>query len=138
MRQRAGLAEARDAAIDQPRLLLGELLVAEPEFFHDARAVVLHEDLTLGDQRLRDANAVRVTQIQADAALVPVQAQVRAALERPHLVADRAQPVAFGGLDLDDLGTEFGKQHRAVRPGDALAEVDEAHPLKGQSCCHDA
>ena len=39
--------------------------------------------------------------------------------------AQRAGPVAFArSLDLDHVGTMLRQQHRAVGPGDALAEID--------------
>ena len=38
--------------------------------------------------------------------------------------AQGAAPVAFRRLDLDDVGAVQGEQHRGVRPGDALREVE--------------
>src|SRR5258707_13330565 len=39
-------------------------------------------------------------------------------------LAQRAAPVAFERLDLDDVGAMQGEQHGGVRPRDALREVE--------------
>ena len=46
--------------------------------------------------------------------------------ERPR----EARHLAAGRLDLDDVGAEVGEQHRAVRPGERLREVDDPHTLE--------
>ena len=40
--------------------------------------------------------------------------------------------VAGRRLDLEDVGSEVGQHHRAVRPGEQLAEVEDADPGERQ------
>ena len=51
-----------------------------------------------------------------------------AALAAEERLAHEAHAVAGDRLDLDDVGAEVADDHRAERPGEVLAEVDERTP----------
>ncbi len=71
-RIRPGLAEPGDRAIDQPRKLRVQLLVAQAVFRQRADLEVLHQDVAVGDQLQRDLLAFLLADIQRDRLLVAV------------------------------------------------------------------
>ncbi len=77
---RAGLAEAGDAGVDQPRVEPGEGLVVDAEPLRHARAEVLHHDVGRPHQPVERRQVLGRLQVEADAALVPVQGEEGAAV----------------------------------------------------------
>ena len=105
-----GTAEARDLAVDQARVGLPEALVAQPQALHGALAVVLDDDVGVGQEAARDLLATRRLQVDNDAALVTVHHQEGSRFaadvgrqEAARIVAPRRL------LDLDHVGAHVGK-----------------------------
>ena len=69
---RAGLAEAGDGAIDQPRIDRRQRLIADAELVHHAGPEILHHHVGLGGEPLDDRDRLRLLQVERQAALVAV------------------------------------------------------------------
>ncbi len=120
-------AEAGDRAVDEAGVGLGQHVVAEPQLLHRAGAVVLRQHVGVAHHPQQDVLALRVLQVQGDAALVAVHHQER----RRHAVDARlavaARVVAAGQLlDLDDVGAHVGEHQPGGRAGHDLREFEHA------------
>ena len=114
--QRAGLAPAGDAAIDQRRLALQADVRPQAERLHDAGAKALDQHVGLRDQPQRDLAGLRLLEVQRDR-LAPARQHIAVARgEGSHAVA----LARLGGLD------------RAVDADDARALVGQHHAGKGR------
>src|SRR3954470_2675387 len=71
-RVRAGLAESRHRAIDQPRVHFLERLVIEAEFLQAADLEILDQDVRLRRELAHDALAVLALEIEFDRTLAAV------------------------------------------------------------------
>ena len=128
--RRAARSVARDREVDEPRVQGPERLVVEAEPGEAIAPEVLDQDVGVGQQPAQDGRAVRVLEVEAEAALVAVDREEIGGGPRPGL--DRADPwrtpaagrIAVRWLDLDDVGTEVAEEHRAVRPGQDRRAVD--------------
>ena len=117
----------RAAAIDQ----LPGLARLRHAGFH-AAAGVEHDRVLRGgalDQALQNLDRGRLLEVEHDRALAEIGGdgeggQVSVA------PAERARPVAFGRLHLDDVGPEVGEVLRGRRSGEDRGEVDDAQPLE--------
>ena len=121
-----GLAEAGDRAIDELRIGVLEVLVAEPVFGEVASLEVLDQHVGSKRQSPDDVPAGRRGDVDGHRPLVardcgPPQAP---AVE-PEAVAPH--DVAIGRLDLDDVGAEIAEQLPGERTGDEGAELEHAH-----------
>jgi hypothetical protein len=100
------LAEARDLAVDDARVALCGLLVAEPEALQGAGLEVRHDDVGTFAEPARQLVVAAVAQVERQRALVAVGGVV---VGRPAGGVERRAPgagvVARWRLDLDDLGT---------------------------------
>ena len=82
---------------------------------------------------LKNVVAVRVgLEVEHDAALVAIDAREVAAVVASFSIRRETAPVAAAHvagrrLDLDDVGAEVGQQHRAVRTGERLREIEHAN-----------
>jgi hypothetical protein len=123
--------------VNQPRVPGRELLIAQAELFHHARAEIVDHDVRRGDQSLDRLPAARALHVDREAALVPVQPgerQAHAVNERPPAAA----PVAgVGPLDFDHVGAVVGQQLGADRPLIDMAEIDDADAGEGGGGGHD-
>src|SRR6266480_4303410 len=72
VRLRPGLAEARDRAVDEPRVELRQGTVAQAELRHRPGTEVLEEDIALSHERRHDPAPLRRLEVQGDALLAPV------------------------------------------------------------------
>ena len=118
-----GLAEARHRAVDDLGIDLPGVLVAEAQPRDDARPEALDDDVGLGHQLVHDGLAVGRLEVERDRALAAVEGDGMGAVIALEL-AQRAAPVALRRLDLDDVGAVQRQQHRGMRPGHALREVE--------------
>src|SRR5262249_12009367 len=88
------------------------------------------DDVGLAQEQVEHAPAVRARDIERDPALPGVEVEpAQAAFETGPVVkkgANRAQPVAAGWLNLDDLGAHSG-QELAAKMSDLSGEVE--HPI---------
>src|SRR5690606_10701566 len=118
-------AVAADAHQYQPRVVAAQHVVAEPEPLERARTKVLDQEVGLADQLADELAAFVGLQVDTHGLLV---AQHARAIERLSLVlqAHVAGRIAFGRLDLDDLGPEVRHQPGAPGTGDRRAHLDHA------------
>ena len=124
---RAVLAEPGDAGDHEPSGCGDAARRAEPELAPAAGPEVLDQDAT---RRRRGGAGLAVgivLEVEHDRALAAVgelapQAGAVARVAPGH----RAQAVAVGVLDLDDVGAEVGQVAGAVRAGDHGRQVDDA------------
>src|SRR2546427_794434 len=126
VRLRPRLAEARDRAVDEPRVEPGERPVAKPELLHGPGPKVLEEDVALPDERPEDRLALRGLEVQGDALLVAVDGhEIRRLAAREGRPAPRvvALPRPF---ELDDLSAHVAQHHRAEGPGEDAGEIQDA------------
>ena len=131
---RAHVAEAADRGIDQLRVAGVQRFVAEAEAIHDAAAVVLHHRIGIVAELQDQFASRRRLEVDADRLLVAVHRREVAA-ERLELIvdmvgADDARMVTVEWLDLDDLRALVRQQHRTVRAGQHLREVDNPHAIE--------
>jgi hypothetical protein len=122
---RAGLPEAGNRGVDQPRVLINENGVVEAQAFHHARAEVLHHHIGLQRQLTCQALAFWRRQVQHHAALAAVHAGVIGADAATMRLA-LAHHVAVGRFYLDHVGAGIGQHARAHRPAHDDGEVDDA------------
>src|SRR5207302_672485 len=129
---RSGLAEARNADVDEPRIVSGQPFVVEAPFGHLARAEILDQHVALHRQPAGERLAAGLFEIERQGLLVaaldiPPQRVVAAGRTQ----APAAELIALAGrLDLDDLGAELGPQSGAERAGDQTAHLQ--HPQPGE------
>jgi len=99
------------------------LFVADPKPRGDAGPEAFDQDVAIFRQPFCDHDPVPVLQIEAEAALAAIidRRQCRmASIGR----SKEARPVAFGRLDLDDVGAVDTEQQCAIGRGDALPEIE--------------
>ena len=128
----AGLAEAGDRAVHEPRVQPGERLVPEAELVHRSRPEVLEEHVALARERLKDLASLGRLEVQGDALLVAVDRH-----EVRRLALDERRPAArvvalAGLLDLDDLGAHVTEHHGAEGTGEDAGEVENADTGEGR------
>ena len=122
---------ARNRAIDQSRIVFRDAVIVEAEPFHDSIGKIFDDDVGARDELERDFPPRIGFEIERDAALVAIGAEIKGALSTAgggHVMTtvitlDRH-------LDLDDLGAEVGELLRAVGPGEHLREIDHAQTLE--------
>ena len=129
------LPVAGDRAVDEPRVLLAQPLVADPQPLHHAGAEALEQHVGLAHEPQQHLAPRVGLQVDADRALVAVERQEQRAaraLLRP-LVARRrpahvvAEPRV---LDLQHVGAEVGQQPRAEAARQQPREVEHADALE--------
>ena len=107
---------------------MGERLGARAELFHCAGTEILDHDIGARGEPERQRDALRLSQIDAQRALVAVEGREEA--ERH--AGQPARVVAVGrGFDLDDVGAEIGQRHAAARAHHHMAEFEHAHARGG-------
>ena len=123
-----GRAEAADRAVDQARIELAQLLLADAQLLRHAGPEVLDVHVGRLHQLVQALAVGRLLGVERDAALVAVVGlevrAVEAALEGAERVA-RA-----GLLDLDHVRAQVAQQHAAGRAGDEGALLEHAHVLQ--------
>ena len=125
LRPRTTGAEARDRGVDERRVELAGLLVAEAQARHDAGPEVLDQHVCRGDELASGGAAVAGLEIEDTAALAAVP-------EAPGGMP--SERVSRGRLDLDDLGPVVGEDHPGQVAVHAPGEVEHAESAAG--CRH--
>src|SRR5215470_13242834 len=123
-------AEARYFAVDKLGEALLQSLVADAPRFHGAGLEVLDQRVGAFEQPKQHLAAGWLRQIEADRALVAVDAYVVggiAVMKRRSPIADL---VAHRRLELDDVGTVILKQLRREGTAKYAREVDDLHAGK--------
>src|SRR5262249_62297583 len=103
-------AEARERAVDQPRVARRGLVRAEPEPLGDTRTEAVDQHVGPVEEPAEHLASLVGLQVEHDAALVAVHR-----VEEPALAADIVHPppaVALRRLPLDDLGAALRARHR--------------------------
>ena len=126
---RPGLPEARDAAVDQARIRLGQFAISDTELVGHARPEVLDHDVGALSELPRNATSFRVPEVEANALLVAVQHREARALAVDH-DAHVALVVAARGLDLHHSRAEVAEHRGAVRPGQHAREIEDQQPFQ--------
>ena len=131
---RAVLAEGRERRVDQPRIDLRQILVAEAERLERAGPVVLDEHVGGRDQLLQDLAAALGLQVERDRALVRglrQEAGAHLGVVQFLVGAGRAALVRIVRIvDLDDVGAEHGELIGGERPGQHMRHVDDANSFE--------
>src|SRR5205814_9788830 len=126
--QRALEAKAPDRAVNEARVDRRQRLVAGPEPVHHAGAVILDEDVRVGNEAAQDVGTRLLLQVDDEALLVAIDAEEIVALARdkgremPRLVPEPRR------LDLQHLGAEIAETLRAKRPGQDAGQIDDPDP----------
>ena len=139
--QRAGEPSRRHGEHDNVRLDGAKLVVAELEFVHGSGPEVLHCNVALGDELLREFFRCGLLQVERDAAVAsPAGVVLQAAVGVLHAPGEwRQRPVdvdARTRLDLEHLGAKKTEGLSHDRPGPDPAEVCYADALQRQRVRH--
>ena len=129
----AGLPEAGDRAIDQPREFLRQALVVEAELLQPADLEVLDQHVGARGELLHQALAFGGLEVELDRALAAVGAMEIggaevAAVGRRHERRAPAAGVVAGALalDLDHVGAEIGQKLPGPRARQDAGEFEDA------------
>jgi len=133
----AVLAVAGDRAVDEPRVLLPQALVADPEAIQNARPERFEQHVGAAHEPQQHVSALLGLEIDADRSLAPVEREEHRALGGVicTLVVRRrpAHVVAHAGvLHLQDVGAEVGQHQRAEAAGKEPREVEDSDALERQ------
>ena len=131
----AGLPEIGNGHHHQLRKLRLQFGVAQPQRRHHAGGEVLHQQVgVLGQGQQRPA-PLGGFEVEGDALLVGVEVGKGEAVAGGRFVAVEGwhPPPRFaaGPLHFQHRGAEIGQQLGAVRPGDALGEVENGYAFEG-------
>ena len=122
--KRSLAAVGRDRAIDQPRVGRRDVGIVETELLHHAAGEILHHHIRFRDQFARDLERRGVGEVERDAALVAIEAEIGRTLAADFRVLIAARIVAAVRVfDLDDVGAEIGQGLRAGRSGNNAGEI---------------
>ncbi len=131
---RAVLAESRERRIDEARVDLRQVLVAEAQRVERAGAIVLDEHVGCRDQLLQDFAAAFGLEIERDRALVRglrEKARAHLAVIQFLVGARRAALVRIVRIvDLDHVGAEHRQLIGRERPRQHVRHVDDADTLE--------
>src|SRR6185437_3780532 len=116
---------ARDRAIDQARIELREPRIADAELVGDTGTEILDEHIGVGDELLDDGTALRVAQIEGEAALAAIEGAIHRRVAAA-LIPAAKRIATFRVFDLDDLGAEIGEELSGIGPGDETRRLDHA------------
>ena len=110
-------------------------VVAEAELLHRAAPEVLDQHVGVAHQAQQDLAALRLLEVERDAALVAVQHQERRRDAVDARLAIAARVVAAGQLlDLDDVGAESASITPQVGPAMICASSSTRMPASGPGC----
>ena len=127
---RAALTEGGEGRVDQFRIYLAQVFVAEAELFEGAGTVVFDQHIGRGDEFLQDFAALLGFQVQRDRPLVGALGEEAGAHQRVVEVvvgAGIAALIRVGGiLDLDDIGAHQAELIGGEGAGEDVGDVDNA------------
>jgi hypothetical protein len=138
----AGEAEAGTDRVDQPRIDLAQLLIAEAHAVHHAGAEIVHHHVGAADQVHQRRPIIRLAQVEHHRALVAVERAIDRADQPGRIVGNCGARQVTGrrALDLDHVGAVVAEHLRRDRPHHHLGEVDDPDAGKRQftGCGHAA
>ena len=130
LRVRTGLAIACEGGVDESRILFPQLLVSEADVGHHAGAEAVEHDIGFLYQRLEGCLPVVVLEVERQTLLAAVDRSEHS-VHAFHLRLVVANVVTFAGLlDLDDLGTEAGKDVTGVGTGQQATQIENPNVVK--------
>ena len=138
--ERPPLAEARVGHVDQARVRLAELPVADLPLVEGARPEILHEDVGLGRQPLEELLALGGVEVDPHVVLGVIRGEEpeRRVLPVGGLGRHVAHGVAPGGqLHLDDLGAELAEEVGGGGSEDEGGQLEDADPPQGLGLVED-
>src|SRR5712691_11488933 len=117
---RTALPKARDDAVDDAGVDWAQALVIDTQTLFHARAVILHDDVSILRQALKNGHGLRISEVQRDALFVTVQV-----LEiKPVAIAAHAITIApTGHFDLDGLRTPIDQLPHTRRASPSTRQV---------------
>ena len=123
----SGAAEPHQVAHDEPRIAAAQAFRIEPEPAERRRPHIGDEHVRGGKQPVQRLAAFLALEVERQRALVAVEVRELAGqLARVRLAAERAQEIAAGRLDLDDVRAVVGEIERRRRSHHDGGEVDDA------------
>ena len=128
-RVRARLAEARDRAVDDARVDLGDALIVDAEAVLHVAAIVLDDDVGVLRQSHEDRLALGALEVERQRTLVAMQVLE---VEAVALAAHGVDVVVGGRLDLDDVGAPVGELASCGWAGTVCGEVEDAQVRERQ------
>lgn len=111
-----------EGCVDDARLPLSHLVVADAEAFDDARAVVLDNDVGIFEQAPEDLEPFGALEVEQHAALASVD-----------VVVETDAALALGRIDLDDVRAELSESAAAGRTSEDDTKVEDAHAGQGRA-----
>jgi hypothetical protein len=110
-----GLTIAGDTAIHQPGMFAAQRGIVQADLLHRPDLEILDQHVGGSDQLPGERLSTRVLEVERQAALVAVDAEIVGALTVQPGRSPLARIVAADGmLDLDHVGSQICKQHGAV------------------------
>ena len=108
--------------------------LAEAPLVERAELVVLDQHVGPRDQPAQDLACLRLAEIEPEAALVAVDAEIVCRLAADMRWSPGAGIVAIRRLDLDDLRAHVAERHRAQRAGQHPREIEHLDAV--ERACH--
>jgi hypothetical protein len=125
--------ERREGARHEPVVGRAQRVEADPERRQQARPKVLDHDVGLDREAAHPDDAFVGVQIEDDGALVAVECQEVRGVVASEWRSPLARIVAdVGAFDLDDVGAEIAKHHRAQRSREDARQIDDAKAVERQ------
>ncbi len=123
-------------AVDEARIHLRQHVVAETELLQRSAAIVLRQHIGLLDEAQQDLRALRMLQVDRDAALVAVEHQERRRDPvYPRLAVASRVVAARDLLHLHDVGAHVREHHPARGTRHDLRELEHAHAGERARVC---
>ena len=126
------MSEARNADIDQFRVVGDELFIANAQPLRHTRAKVFNYHINSLDQLLHQRHGLWLLQIKHQAFFVSVHDGEQGALAVAHRT-NGTVVVTLRRFHLDDLSTEISQQCRGQRTGQDTGEIKDSKPFQGAS-----
>ncbi len=120
-------AKACRDGVDEARIDRLQLFITEAELCHRAGPEILHHHIGGLDQFLDGGDALRVLQIDSDAALVTASRQMIDAVALDETVGNRPVTLesAFDRLDRDDIRSKVCQRLSSQRAGQEMIEAED-------------
>ena len=125
-------AEARSRSVNNVGLELANVVMAQSQFRHDTRAVILGDDIRAGNELAGDGDAFGALEVQGKAALVPVAGELQHCLAIDVPVGPTPFPLEspIYGLDGDHIRPKISQELYADGTHQEVVEADDLYALE--------